>query len=143
MSRYLLVLLCCLLPLSATAESIGIVKTVNGQALVDRQGQLLVAVVGMPIFAQDQLITEKGGSLGVVLEDDTRISLGSQSRLLIREYLFEPKDSRFSLLLKMLKGTFLYVSGVIGKLAPESIELETPDATIAVRGTRLLVKVTR
>ncbi len=138
-----LLLVCCLLPMGAAAESVGTVKTVSGQALVDRQGQLLVAVAGMPIFAQDQLMTQADSSLGVILKDDTSLSLGSQSQLLIREYVFEPKSSTFSVVLKMLKGTFLYMSGVIGKLAPEAIQLETPESTIAVRGTRLLVKVSR
>jgi hypothetical protein len=41
----------------------------------------------------------------------------------------------------MVKGTFVYLSGVIGKLSPESIRLETPVGTIAIRGTRFAAKI--
>ena len=33
------------------------------------------------------------------------------------------------------------MSGVIARLAPEKVRIETPDAVIAVYGTRFLVKV--
>ena len=142
MRLFLLLVSCCFLfSVAWAAEPIGTVKTVQMPASVERQGQILEAVAGMPIFIDDLLMTEKGGSLGAILKDDTSVSLGPESQLQIREYVFEPKNNSFAFVLKMLKGTFLYLSGVIGKLAPESIRLETPESTIAVRGTRLLIKV--
>jgi len=42
---------------------------------------------------------------------------------------------------RMMKGSFAYLSGLIGKLAPDTVQLAIPDATIAVRGTKLLVEV--
>ena len=48
---------------------------------------------------------------------------------------------KFAFLARMVKGTFSYISGLIGKLSPNSVQLEIPDATIAVRGTKLLVEV--
>jgi hypothetical protein len=41
----------------------------------------------------------------------------------------------------MAKGSFAYLSGLIGKLAPQSVEILIPDATIAVRGTKLLIDI--
>jgi len=41
----------------------------------------------------------------------------------------------------MLKGTAAFVSGIIGKLAPESVRFETPVATIGLRGTRFAVRI--
>ena len=38
-------------------------------------------------------------------------------------------------------GCSKFVSGIISKLKPESVTIETPTATIGVRGTRFLVKV--
>ena len=123
------------------SESVGTVKTMSGTTMVERQGELLGLAVGMTVFADDRLITKADSSLGLILKDDTTLTLGPESEMLVREFIFEPKENRFSMVLKMLKGSFLYMSGVIGKLAPESIKLETPDSTIAVRGTRLLIKV--
>jgi hypothetical protein len=141
--RYLLGVLLVLsfaAPLAA-AEAVGTVKTLSGSAFVERGGDVVELTVGAPIQVDDRLVTRNDGSLGLILQDDTTISLGPNSELLLRDFVFEPQQNRFSLILKMLRGTFLYVSGVIGKLAPDSIKLETPDSTIAVRGTRVLVRV--
>lgn len=124
-------------------EVVGSVKTLTGTAVSERQGRTVELAVGMPIEAEDRILTRAESSLGLILQDDTTLSLGPESELLVREFVFAPKQSRFSMVLKMLKGSFLYMSGVIGKLAPETIKLETPDSTIAVRGTRLLIEVSR
>lgn len=135
-------LLLALHPGSALAEQIiGSVKTLKGQVSIERGGVGLPATVGMPVYASDVLKTADAAAVGLVLRDDTLISMGPQSVLSLREYLFEPKESRYAMVLGLLKGTFVYFSGVIGKLAPDAIRLETPDSTIAVRGTRLLIKV--
>jgi hypothetical protein len=39
------------------------------------------------------------------------------------------------------RGTLSYLSGLIGKLAPESARFETPVASIGIRGTRFAMKV--
>lgn len=142
MSRFLvlLLLLVCVVPVRA-AELAGTVKTLAGSAFMVRQGQQLELAVGTPVLVDDRLVTRAGSSLGVILRDDTTLSLGPGSELLVNDFVFAPKQGSFAMVLKLLKGTFLYVSGVIGKLAPDSIELKTPDSTIAVRGTRVLIKV--
>jgi len=140
------ILLCFVLVLGLPAllfagTSVGTVKTLSGEAVLVRNGITVQLEIGMPILAADRLQTQADSSLGLILRDDTILSLGPESELLVSDFIFEPKQSRFSMVLKMLKGSFLYMSGVIGKLAPEAIRLETPDSTIAVRGTRLLIKV--
>jgi hypothetical protein len=41
----------------------------------------------------------------------------------------------------MLKGTLAYFSGLISKLAPESAHIETPTASIGIRGTKFVARV--
>ena len=123
------------------AEIIGTVKTFRGEVTVERAGGVSPAVLGMPLYQNDTLKTGEHAAIGIILRDDTVISMGPGSVLSLQEYLFQPQEDRYSIILKLLKGTFVYLSGVIGKLSPESIRVETPDSTIAVRGTRLLIKV--
>lgn len=137
-----LTLLVLLWPAAVFAEGyIGVIKTAVGEVYVIRGEVSMDGVVGTTLLEQDILKTGPNGGVGVVMNDDTTLSLGSGSELVLKEYVFEPKEKSFSVVLKMIKGTFSYMSGVIGKLAPDSIRLETPDSTIAVRGTRLLIKV--
>ena len=137
-----------LLCVSETAISAGAsplvatVQKVNGTATVFRQGQTIPAKIGSEIREYDTLRTGPDGSIGVVFSDDTLLSLGSESVLVIDEFVFAPREGNFSLVLRMLKGTAAYLSGLISKLSPGSARFQTPSASIGIRGTRFVVKVT-
>jgi hypothetical protein len=121
----------------------GIVKTVKNNACVVRNGVCFEAVPGMKIQISDVVKTGNDGGIGLIFSDDTIISMGSKSEIAIADYLFEPIEGQFSFVAKMIQGTISFISGQITKLAPESVRLETPAATIGVRGTHILVKVGR
>ena len=125
----------------SSVETIGHIQMIEGQVNVQRNGTMLPGVKGTPLVHGDLIRTGKPGSVGIVLTDDSSISLGSSSEFALTDYAFEPRENRFALALKMVKGTFSYISGLIVKLAPNKAQLQTPDATIAVRGTKLLVEI--
>jgi len=124
-------------------DAIGHIQTLRGQASLLRGEVAVPAAIGLPVFGGDRVRTSRDGAVGVVLADDTTFTLGPGSDFAIREFAFDPEAGKFSLILKMLKGTCVYLSGLIGKLSPEDVRLEIPDATITVRGTRLLLDVRR
>lgn len=138
----ILILLLLFPALTLAEESpVGSIKTLEGDVLVLRGSQSFPASIGMPVFQGDIIQTPASGSVGIIFRDDSIISLGPESKLSIMEYVFEPKDEKFSMLMKMIKGTFVYISGAIGRLSPDSIKLETPSSMIAVRGTKMLIEV--
>ena len=145
MKTIILVLSIMLFSISATASlppgAIGHIQTLKGAASILRDKSTLSVATGAPLYRGDTVRTTKTGSLGIVLEDDTTFSLGPDSEIVLKDFLFNPKEGKFSIVTRMAKGTFSYLSGIIGKLSPKSINLEIPDATIAVRGTKLLIKV--
>jgi hypothetical protein len=95
----------------------------------------------MKLLAGDSLGTGRDGSIGVILRDDSSLSIGPESRLVLRSFLFSPPEGKFDLAVRITRGTMAYLSGLIGKLAPENARFETPTATIGIRGTRFAVKV--
>jgi len=134
----------CLLTAADTAfagETIGVVRTASGAATVTRGEKTLPAAPGLKIVAGDTLGTGRDGSLGVILRDDSSLSIGPESRLVLRSFLFAPSEGKFDLVARITRGTMAYLSGLIGKLAPEKARFETPTATIGIRGTRFAVKV--
>lgn len=122
-------------------DSIGHIQTLSGTATILRGNSSIPAARALPVFRGDTIRTSKTGSLGIVLTDDTTFSLGPNSEIVMADYQFNPKEGKFSMITKMVKGTFSYISGLIGKLSPNSIKMDIPNATISVRGTKLLINI--
>lgn len=126
---------------AVAGETIGVVRTVSGAATVTRGEKTDPATPGFKIMVGDTLGTGPDGSLGVILRDDSSLSIGPESRLVLRSFLFSPSEGKFDLVARITRGTMAYLSGLIGKLAPEKARFETPTATIGIRGTRFAVQV--
>ena len=124
----------------AEAECIGIVKSVTRNVFFIRKGETIPAVVNMKMMIKDVVRTGSDGAIGFILKDDTVISMGPGSEIIIDDFSFDPVEKKMSFIARMLHGTISYFSGQIVKLSPESVRFETPVATIGMRGTHFLVK---
>ena len=125
----------------ASAEQVLAGKVKKIRVFVTRGDRTQTLQVGDPVFQNDLMQTGATGAVGIIFEDNTILSLGPKSRLAIDGYTFAPEQGKLSLLLRLLRGTASYLSGIIGKQAPEAVKFQTPDATIGIRGTKFLVKV--
>lgn len=134
----LAVLLC---KAQATETTTGEVKTLSGTVQVQRGETPLKPAVGDILQRQDSIRTGADGSIGISFVDGTRLSLGPSSDVALRDYVFEPLAGTYAFNIHVLKGSAAYVSGKLGKLAPESVKISTPQATIGVRGTSFVLKV--
>ncbi len=134
-------ILLCTTVLGAVAEEphVALVKNTTGDVTVVRNNDPLPAHSGMPLFENDTLISGPAATAGLVFKDGTLLSVGPASDIVIRNYDFEPRQNRFAFALYMSKGTALYSSGKIGKLAPDAVSIATPRATVGVRGTRFII----
>jgi hypothetical protein len=119
----------------------GHVKTAAGSAVIVRLNSTIPAVPGAPVFATDALRTGADGSVGVTMQDDTRVSIGPGSEVRLERYVYAPGEDRFGMVLNFVRGVAAYVSGRMAKLAPDSIRLETPAAIVGVRGTTIAIRV--
>jgi len=123
------------------SPTIATVQKVSGMATVVRQGRSMSAQIGLEIYQNDTLRTGPGGSIGLVFNDDTLLSLGPESVVVIDEFVFAPRQGNFSIAIRMVKGTVAYLSGLISKLSPDSAHFETPTASIGIRGTKFVARV--
>jgi hypothetical protein len=119
----------------------GMVKTSQGSVTVDRAGQRIPAPPGTPVFAGDRVRTGADGSVGITLQDDTRLTAGPDSSLLITEFRYNPNTNEGSLFATLLKGTFSVITGLIAKHSPSSVNFKTPTMTLGIRGTEFVVDV--
>ena len=97
--------------------------------------------MGTQIQKADIVRTDRQGYVGLVFSDDTSVSMGPNTELVVEDYLFEPLNKKLSFVMRLVRGTISYLSGQISKLSSESVRLITPEATIGVRGTHVLLKV--
>lgn len=133
----------CAWPWAAQAEEVvvGSLRNVTGSAQIIRQGQSLPAQSHQQIMHSDVLRTGPDGSLGAILRDDTVLSLGPDSELILEEFEFSPVEEKLGLVTRMTRGTASFLTGKIGQMRPEAVRVETPVATIATRGTQFLVQI--
>lgn len=143
--RGLVSLLLLMSPVAATAAAqdakIGSIRSIEGTASIVRDGARATAEIGAAVEQGDTLETGRDGALGVVFRDSSTMTLGPSSHFTLDEFVFEPARGEGSFLTTLLRGSVLYVSGVIGKLSRDSVALRTPVATVGMRGTRFLAKV--
>lgn len=127
-------------PAQAPPAAAGRVKIAAGSASIVRGGQTLAATPGVEVFEADVLRTGADGRLSVMLKDESRLALGPMSELALTRFAYAPNDQQLGLGVRLARGVLSYVSGLIAKLAPESVRLQTPTSIIGVRGTHVLVK---
>lgn len=116
--------------------AIGTVSDTKGTACdIQRAKTTIPGNKGASIESMDTYVT---GSCvaNITFKDDTKVKVTENSRLLIDDFVFDPKQSDAGkLALKVGMGTVRYASGQIAKNNPQKVDIKTPTASIAVRGT--------
>ena len=123
------------------AEPAGMVKTSKGVVSLERGGQKLLAVVGTQVFPADKLRTGATGAVGVTLRDNTLLSAGPNSLMVIDKFDFDSTTQVGSMSIAIRKGTLSVASGKIARQNPAAVQFHTPTSVLGVRGTEFVVEV--
>ncbi|MBW8372263.1 MAG: FecR domain-containing protein [Thiobacillus sp.] len=124
----------------AQDEHVALFKNVSGNVKIMRGKSDIVPVAGTQLMRSDIIVSGPHSSGGVVFKDGTLLTVGPSTEIEISRYMFRPEEAKYDFSLYLRKGTAIYSSGKLGKLAPESVSLNTPRAAVGVRGTRFIVK---
>ena len=102
---------------------------------IERNKQKLSGHKDTEVESMDTYVT--GGCVSnITFKDDTKVKINENSRLVIDDFVYDPKQSDAGkLALKVGMGTVRYASGQIAKNDPQKVAINTPTANIAVRGT--------
>lgn len=122
-------------------DPVGRIKTVLGAAHVIRDSERIRAEPGTKLLKNDALETGKQGSLGIVFNDNSTLSLGPETRFLLSRYEFDVLEKKAGFIGKISRGTMVYLSGLICKLNADAARFETPAAVAGIKGTKLAIKV--
>jgi len=128
----------CVLLLSTSLNCIAAIGTiteqVNSPGSIQRSTATLTASKGTGMEMNDTVRTARG-KVGITFADDTKVQVNENSRLIIDDFVYDPKSKAGKLALNMASGTVRYASGAIAHNNNNKVAINTPTATIAVRGT--------
>lgn len=123
----------------AASEPIGMVVGSEGnpQAMAPA-GPARHLAVKSAVFAHDVITTGAGARLQIMLNDDSLLSLGENSELVLDEYTYDPaRRDNNSLGMRIVRGITRVVTGRITEINPDRFKVKTSRATIGIRGCEL------
>jgi len=128
---------------AAKADNVQVaqIKTVSGQAEIVRNGARTSARVGDPLYEKDTIETGADGAIGITFIDNTVMSGGPNSQIVLEDYKFNSSNFKGSMLTDVNRGTVSMISGDIARSAPGAMKVKTPTAILGVRGTRFVIEV--
>jgi FecR protein len=138
----LLSLLPCTAAHAQQTKSIGQVTALEGKGTVLRLGKFTPEPLALrkPVFQEDIIETDRASKVRIALTDATVISLGEQSRLELKQFSYDARQPMRSGRLAIAWGFFRAIFKEM--ISPSTVEVITPTAVAAIRGTDLMGEVT-
>lgn len=120
---------------------IGKITEEKGSAEIVRKKSKIDAKINSGIESMDTVETVNG-VVGITFEDDTKVRVTEHSKLLIDDFVYDPNSKGAGkLAMKVALGTVRYASGAVAHENSKNVAINTPTATVAVRGTAFTMTV--
>lgn len=127
---------------SPAIASIGSITDFKGAGQIKRGPKASPASKGAGIEKMDTVSTNSQGRFRITFNDATTVNITENSRLVIDDFVYDGNNkSKGKLGLKLALGTARYASGAVAKGNTKGVNIRTPTATIAVRGTDFVMSV--
>ncbi|MFY9179463.1 MAG: FecR family protein, partial [Venatoribacter sp.] len=142
-AQFLSLILGLLLCLQAYAELAGTVIMATGEVVArDANGAERVLKRRSQVFDQDSIITKGNSRAQIRFIDNALLALQANTELKIEEYrLAQNSGEESKVLMNLVEGGFRSLTGAIGKGNPEAYKVNTPAASIGIRGTLYSVRI--
>ncbi len=122
------------------SQKIGMVVAIKDDSWIQRDGKKVDLKIKSPIYLNDKIFTDESGRVQILFDDDTSLSVGSSSSIMIDNFVFNSnKKSQFSA--KVFKGISRVITGQIVEQNREGFKLQTPLTVVGIRGTILATQV--
>lgn len=119
--------------ISASA-TIGEVTSHTGSTSISRSTEMLDMSDGLSVNLNDVAMTSNG-RLAIQFIDEAQLRLTEHSKVLIDTIIYDPDPDKSKMVLKFAQGTARFASGKLALINKANIVIETPVATIGIRGT--------
>jgi hypothetical protein len=113
-----------------------VVRTVIGNF----DGEIRTLALEDDVYHNELITTEKDSATKLTFLDETSLTLGPDSSVVLDRFVYDPDPSKASFVMTATQGIFRFASG---KLPKNAYRLHTPAATIGIRGTVLDLAIER
>ncbi len=125
----------------AFADDIGGIEEHKGSGGITRSGETIITELGLGVQQMDHVETANGRLLMKFL-DDSVVRLTEHTEVTLTKYYYDPnKKADANMTMKFVAGTARFSTGKLGLVPVENIKIETPTATIGIRGTDFTTSV--
>ena len=131
------------------SKPIGKIVVATGSVTIERASAVVVqastagqagqAKVGDLVYQGDAVATGADGRVGINFTDGSSFNLSNNARMVLDEFVYDPKSTSNSTLFNLTKGTFTFVAGKVAKTG--DMKIDTPVATMGIRGTTPRVEI--
>ncbi len=118
---------------------IGRVETLTGSASAVRNGVAMELNVGDLIFQGDVVQTRTDSTLAIAFSDGSAFTLNENARMVLNEFVYDPNSTSNSAVINLVQGTVSFIAAQVAKTG--NMRVETPTATMGIRGTFVTVSV--
>src|SRR5262252_532192 len=126
-------------PVWSADEPAGRVEKLNGvvEAVVGNQPPRRL-VAGAPIASGERIQVGPDSNVTLRFRDESRFEIGARGVLVVDRFEMGKKPEEEAFTTRLLKGSFRFVTGLIAKKRPASMQVELTVATIGIRGTNVV-----
>ena len=123
--------------LNVNAASIGEITEFKGESkLVREAGNEVDVEIGfVPDVNLNDTAETGNGRMLIQFLDKAELSLTEHTKVYIDKVYYDPDPSKSKMAMRMAVGTARFASGRLGMVNKSNIDIQTPTASIAVRGT--------
>jgi hypothetical protein len=128
-------------PAMAVDQKVGIHGAVNpaGTATFP-SGPVKQLVLGQEVVFKERIETEPGGQTQVLFLDESALSVGPSSSIVIDEFVYNPHTKGGRLAMSTTQGVFRYIGGAVSKLE-SGVNIRLPSVSLGIRGGAFLLDV--
>ena len=125
-------LIACSAVVAAAGNNIGVTAALTNKVTGTLEGDQRKLDIGSGIFQDETIDTWKQSTTQLMFLDETTLTMGPESSMVLDKFVFDPDSNTGEFVLSTTKGAFRFITGSVD---PSSYMIETPIATMGVRGT--------
>lgn len=121
--------------LAQAADSIGIVAAIKGDVFVINGSNKAKLDVKDKVYENQTLVSEGESTAQLIFNDQSIFTLGHNTEIVLDKFVYDSKSAEGESVINVTKGFFRFITGKIAKKRPDQVKVNTPFATIGVRGS--------